>query len=340
MMSKIRLTVLAFASVAVGFYLFSTYSGHDETPLVIYSSRQDHLIRPLLDAFEKESGIKATLFTGKEGQLIERLKTEGDDPRADVFITVDAGNLWYAEQQGLFAAVHSDVLEARIPEQWQDPNNRWFGFSIRARTIIYHKDRVAPADLSSYEALADPKWADRLVLRTSKKVYNQSLVGMMIFKLGKEKTKAIVAGWVANLAAPVFSNDTEVIKSIESGQGDVGLVNTYYFARYQNTHPNTQLALFWPTRSAIGVHANICGAGIVKNARNKANARLFLEWLSGDTAQKMLADSNFEYPVVPNIKLADIVRNWGPFTPSTLPVHNAGHYQADAIQLMTMAGYE
>src|SRR5690606_7150796 len=202
-------------------------------PVVVYSSRQEHLIKPLFDRFTAATGIEVQYQTGEDGPLIARLQAEGESTFADVLYTVDAGNLWSAADKGLLRPLQSELLESNIPEHLRDPEGRWFGLSVRARTIAYSTERVAPEELSSYEALAGPQWQGRLCLRTSKKVYNMSLVATLIERLGAERSEEIVRGWVANLAAPVFSSDVLLLEAIVAGQCDVGIVNTYYLGQLQ-----------------------------------------------------------------------------------------------------------
>ena len=215
--------------------------------VVVYSARNEHLIQPLFEDFTRQTGVKVKFITDKAGVLVQRLKAEGSRTPADVLITVDAGNLWYAAEQGLLQKTNSKTLEANIPGYLRDPAGSWFGLSVRARTIVYSTERVDPSELSTYEALGEPAWKGRLLLRTSKKVYNQSLVAMLIAEHGVEETEGIVRAWVDNLAADPFSNDTKVMVAIAAGQGDVGIVNTYYFGRlikkdpiYIDTSPSMQ----------------------------------------------------------------------------------------------------
>ncbi len=310
-----------------------------EKEVVVYSARKKHLVKPVFDRFTKETGIKIKLLTDKAGVLVEKLKAEGEHSPADILLTVDAGNLWQAAEQGLFAAVESEVLSKNIPSHLKDPENRWFGFSVRARTIVYNPDKVSSTDLNSYEDLADRKWKNKLCLRTSKKVYNQSLVAMMIAEHGETKTANIVKGWVENLAAPVFSNDTKVLKAIASGQCQVGIVNTYYFGRLIKKDPNLPLKIFWPNQNSSGVHVNISGGGLLKHAKNKRNAKVLLEWLSGKDAQEIFAGVNMEYPVATQTPLDEITKSWGTFQSNTINVSKAGQLQSQAIKLMDRANY-
>ena len=311
------------------------------TELVVYSARKEHLIKPLFEAYTKETGIEIKYVTDKAGPLLQRLKAEGNNSPADVLVTVDAGNLWHAANEGILQQVNSELLDRNIPPFLKDKHNRWFGLSLRARTIVYSTERVKPEDLSTYEDLGNPKWKGRLILRTSKKVYNQSLVAMLIAKHGVDKTEEIVKSWVANLAAKPTSNDTKAMEAILAGQADVGVVNTYYFGRLLKKNPDLKLALYWPNQGngEGGVHVNVSGAGVVSSSKNKAEAVRFIEWLSGKKAQNLYADSNMEYPVNPQVKPHEVVTAWGAFRKSPQNLTQAGELQVEAIKLMDRAGY-
>lgn len=314
-----------------------------QKPVVVYSSRKEHLIKPFFEQFTAETGIPVEYITDKAGPLVSRLKSEGERTPADIFMTVDAGNLWYAKQQGILQPIESQALELNIPEHLQDPENQWFGLTVRARTIVYSTERVKAADLSSYQDLANAQWKSRLCLRTSQKVYNQSLVAMLIARDGEENTQQVLSGWVDNLAVAPFSNDTKVMNAIVAGKCDVGIVNTYYFGRLQKENPQIPLALFWPNQEESqkgGVHVNISGAGLTKHAKNKAGAIKLIEWLSSEQAQEKYAGENMEYPV--NLKVAPTaaVAAWGSFAADDMNLSQAGELQPSAIKLMDTVGYK
>lgn len=308
--------------------------------VTVYSARIEALIKPLFDAYTKETGVQVKFITDKEGPLMERLKAEGANTPADILWTVDAGNLWQADQLGLLKNVKSAVLNANVPATLRDPEGAWYGMSVRARTIFFNPAKVKPAELESYEGLADAKWKGRLCLRSAKKVYNQSLVAMMISRYGEPKTEQIVRGWVANLAADPFADDTKLLEAIAAGQCDVGIANTYYFGRLKEKTPNLSVAPFWPNQKTTGVHVNISGAGITKHAKNEAGAIKLLEWMSSDKAQSLVADVNLEYPVNPKAKVDPIVASWGSFKQDSLNVRKAGELQATAVKLMDRAAYK
>lgn len=311
-----------------------------QADVVVYSARNEQLIKPLFDAYTKETGVPVKFITDKEGPLLQRLKAEGENTPADLLITVDAGNLWQAANEGLLSPVKSAVLEKNIPAHLRDPQNRWFGLSVRARTIFYNPQKVKRAELSSYEDLANPKWKGRLCLRTSKKVYNQSLVAMMIAEHGEAKTEQIVRGWVNNLATDVFADDTKLLEAIGAGQCDVGIANTYYYGRLIEKQPQLPVAIFWPNQKGRGVHVNVSGAGVTAHAKDRAGAIKLLEWLSSDKAQNLFADVNLEYPANPRVKPDAIVAGWGSFKANQINVAKAGELQAAAVKLMDRANYK
>ncbi|MEN2428795.1 extracellular solute-binding protein [Chromobacterium vaccinii] len=308
--------------------------------VVVYSARGEQLLKPIVEAYKKETGVNVKLVSDKEGPLMERLRAEGRNSPADLLLTVDAGNLWQAERLGLLKAVNSPVLDANIPAHLRDPANQWYGLSIRARTIFYNTQKVKPSQLSSYADLADPKWKGKLCLRTSKKVYNQSLVGMMLAEMGPAKTEQVVKGWVGNLAAAPFPDDTKMLEAIAAGQCEVGIANTYYYGRMMEKSPKLPVGIFWADQAGKGAHVNISGAGVTRHARNEKGAVKFLEWLSSEKAQNMFADVNMEFPVNPKVKPDARVAAWGDFKHNYINVSNAGARQAEAVKLMDRAGYK
>jgi iron(III) transport system substrate-binding protein len=332
-LTRMKKTLIALIGLAIALPVYAA-----ET-ITVYSARKEHLIKPLFDAYTEKTGVQIRYITDKAAPLLARIKAEGANTPADMLMTVDAGNLWQAAEEGVLSPVPSDILQNNIPAHLRDPDNRWFGLSIRARTVVYSTDRVQPNELSSYENLAAPKWKGRLCLRTSKKVYNQSLVAMMIARHGEAKTSQIIEGWVGNLATDPFSNDTKMMQAIAAGQCDVGIVNTYYFGRLKKKDPNVKLALFWPNQDDAGVHINISGAGITQHAKNRDAAVRLLEWLSSTEAQQQFAALNMEYPVNPGVKPDALVASWGEFKADDLNVALAGKLQAQAIKLMDRAGY-
>lgn len=315
-----------------------SYQANDE--LTIYTSRQPQLLEPIIEDFFQDTGIKVNLLSGNAQELMERIDIEGEDSPADIFMTVDAGVLWQATERKIFSETNSDILKKNIPEYLRDPSNQWFGFSKRARTIVYSSDKFSDNDFSSYEALSDPKWAGKLCLRTSKKVYNRSLMASMIDAYGYDEAKAVVLGWVSNLATEVFSNDTNALKAVSSGQCGVTIVNTYYLARLLDDPKYDNLRLFWANQGDRGVHVNISGAGVVKTSKNKANAVKLLEYLSSMKAQDFYASANKEYPVLASADIDDSIEGWGEFSEDNINVSKLGSLQKEAVFLAQEAGYK
>ena len=307
--------------------------------LVVYSARKEHLMKPLTDAFTQETGVKITLYTGKEGALIERLKAEGARTQADVLMLADAGNLGYAAESGLFQSLNSSEISKNIPANLRDEAGLWTGLSVRARTLVYNTNKLSANDLQGYADLADAKWQGKLCLRTSKKVYNKSLVASLIAHHGEEKAEQIVKGWVNNLAMKPQAKDSQVMKAIMGGGCDVGIVNSYYFGGLLQKQPKAPLKLFWADQSSTGTHVNVSGAGVVKHADQAQKAQQFIEWLSQAKAQAIYAQANNEYPANPAIQPSALVASWGAFKADTLNLNDVVKYQQQAVKLMQRVGY-
>ncbi len=329
--SKRLLAALSLTALA------GTVQAADE--VVVYSSRIDELIKPVFDAYTAKTGVPVKFITDKEAPLMARLKAEGENTPADMLLTVDAGNLWQAEQMGILQPVTSPLIDANIPPQYRSSTGAWTGLSLRARTIFYSTERVQPSELSTYEALADANWEGRLCLRTSKKVYNQSLTATLIETHGAEKTEAIVKGWVNNLATDVFADDTALLQAIDAGQCDVGITNTYYYGRLHQQQPDLKVKPFWPNQNDRGVHVNLAGAGITKYAPHAEAAQKLLEWMTTEEAQTIFAGVNQEFPANPKVPASKEVQAWGSFKADAIPVEVAGKRQAEAIMLMDRAGW-
>ena len=307
--------------------------------IVVYSARSHYNQEPAFEAFTRKTGIAIRTLGGNAPELFERLKAEGDRTPADVLITVDAGNLWNAARAGLLARVDSPELAQSIPAHLRDPEHRWVGLTTRARTIMYHTKKVSPAELSTYEALGDPKWKGRLCLRTSSHVYNQSLVATMIKRHGEPRVEDVLRAWVAN--KPVLINsDTKILEAIAAGQCDVGLANTYYLGRLVAKDPAFPVLPFWANQQTTGTHVNISGGGVTAHARNRAGAIKLLEFLTSPEAQQMFADANFEFPANPQAGLNPVVARWGKFRQDDVNVAAAGEFQAAAIRVADRAGYK
>ena len=313
----------------------------DNGEVNIYSSRHYNTDDQLYDGFTDQTGISVNLIEGKADELIERIKSEGANSPADILITVDAGRLWRAAEAGIFAPVESEILESEIPDNLQDPNNLWFGFSKRARVIMYNKDRVDPSQLSTYEDLADPQWQGRFIVRSSSNIYNQSLVAGMIEEQGEEATAEWIEGLVANFARSPQGNDTSQIEDVAAGVADLTVVNTYYLARYEdNPEVFDKVGILFPNQDGRGTHINISGAGLLQNAPNSENAIAFLEYLASPEAQEFFALGNNEYPVVEGTPVNPVVESFGEFQDDTTNVAAYGKNNADAVKIMDRAGWK
>ncbi len=312
----------------------------------VYSARKEDLIKPLLDTFSQQTSITVNLAPGKEEALLQRLQSEGANTPADLLLTSDAGRLAAAQKARVLQAVQSDMLNKNIPAAYRDPAGYWYGLSIRARPIIYAKNRVKPEQLSTYEALAGPQWRGKLCLRSSDSVYNQSLVAGMIAHHGEAKTEAWAKGLVANFARPPKGGDRDQIKAVASGECDLTLANTYYLGgMIHSSEPAdreaaAQVAVFWPDAETTGVHVNVSGAGVTAHARHRDHAVKLLEFLASDAAQRWYAETNHEYPGNPAILPSATLKAWGEFKADTLNVAQLGELNPAAVRLMDRAGWK
>ncbi len=311
----------------------------------IYSYRQEVLIRPLLDRFEKKTGIKVNVIFAKKG-MIQRLKAEGMNSPADVVLTVDAARLIKIRQEGLLQPVKSAALDANIPPQYRDPDGHWFGLSVRARPIIYNVGSVDPKSLSSYEDLADPKWKGRICIRSSSNVYNQSLLSAMIAHMGKDKAEAWAKGFVGNFARKPQGGDRDQIRGAAAGACDIAIANTYYLAgmikgkKEADREAAAKVKIFWPNQDGRGAHVNISGAGVTKSSKNTANAVKLLEFLADSEAQAIYAEKVNEYPVKPGVEVTAVVQQFGDFKADTLTLATLAKYNAEAVRVADRAGWQ
>lgn len=312
----------------------------------VYSAREEQLIKPLLDAFSKDTGIKVNLVTGDDDPLLERLKREGMNSPADVLITADAGRLHRAVENGSLQPIQSAKLNQAIPAHLRDAGNQWFGLTYRARVLFYNPATVKAADLSSYEDLADPKWKGRICVRSSNSIYNQSLLASMIAAKGITAAEQWAQGLVANFARPPNGGDRDQIKAVASGQCDVAIANTYYYAQMLYGGDAAQKAaaskvkIFFPNQADRGTHINISGAGITTSAKNKDNAIKLLEYMVLDDAQRWYSTTNGEYPVKRGIEASPELKSWGTFKSDALNLSTLGKNNAQAVQIMDKVGWQ
>ncbi|ELR96445.1 Fe(3+) ABC transporter substrate-binding protein [Gloeocapsa sp. PCC 73106] len=312
----------------------------------LYSSRHYNTDNALYENFTTATGIKVNLIEGNADELIERIKSEGQNSPADILMTVDVTRLWRADQEGIFTPVSSAILTEKIPANLRHPEGHWFAFSKRARVIMYHKDRVNPAELSTYEDLADPKWKGKIAIRSSDNSYNQALVASIIAANGEEKTQEWTQGLVANFARPPEGNDTAQIEAVAAGIADLAIANTYYLANLgQSEEPQKQeifktIGIFFPNQQDRGAHVNISGGGLLKTAPNPEGGVKFLEYLVSEEAQKFFAEGNNEYPVVEGVPIAPIIAGFGEFKSDSTAIAELGPLVPPAVQVMDRAGWK
>lgn len=315
--------------------------------LNLYSARHYQTDEALYENFTKATGIKINRVDADDAGILARLRSEGAASPADVILLVDAARLWRAEQDGLFQPVKSKLLEDRIPAQLRDKDATWFGYSTRARVIVYNKQAVKRDDADTYEELADPKNKGKVCTRSGSHPYNLSLFGSLYEHLGAEKTEAWLKGTVANMAREPKGGDTDQIKAVASGECGIALSNSYYVARLmRSTKPEDRevmdkVGVIFPNQATWGTHVNVAGGAIAKNARNRDSALKFLEYLASDDAQKYFANGNNEYPVVPSVKVANPALDaLGPFKSELIPISVVGANTAKVQQLLDRVGYK
>jgi iron(III) transport system substrate-binding protein len=336
-------TATAIATASQLFQTKPSYAQNGEINL--YSSRHYDTDERLYKNFTEQTGIRVNVLEGNADELITRIKNEGRNSPADVLITVDAARLWRAEEAGIFSPVSSEVLEGSIPENLRHPEGLWFSLTKRARVIMYNNTQVDPSELSTYEDLATEKWRDRLVIRSSNNVYNQSLVASLIAHLGEKEAEEWCRGIVKNMARPPRGGDMDQIKAAASGMADLAVANTYYFARFAPGRPASnpnifnRIGVFFPNQNGRGAHVNVSGGGVIKTAPNREGAIRFLEYLVSPSAQAIFAQSNSEYPVVPNVPLDPVVARFGDFKEDKVNVAQLGRNNPLAVKIMDRAGW-
>jgi len=338
-----RRTVLAAGAAALALGALAL-PAHAAGEVNIYSYRQEVLIRPLLEEFTKSTGIKVNIVYVKDAG-IERLKAEGKASPADAVLTVDVANLVQLDEAGLLQPATSPTIEKNVPEQYRDPKGKWVGLSLRARVVVYNPAKVKAGELSTYEALADPKWARRICVRSSGHTYNLALVSSLIAAGGAAKTQEWANGFAKNLARNPTGGDRDQIQAVAAGVCDLGIVNTYYLAGMLASKDENERAAakavkaFFPNQANRGTHVNISGAAVTASAKNKDNAVKLIEFLSGDAAQKIYADKVLEYPIKAGIEPNEILSGFGAFKADALPLAKLGELRAEALKIVDRAGW-
>jgi iron(III) transport system substrate-binding protein len=329
--------------VLISLVIFSAHSVSAEVN--VYSGRKEALIKPILDDFSKQTGIKVNLVTGNADALISRIKSEGQFSPADVLISADVGRLVRAKQLGITQANADEVIIANVPAYLRDEELHWTALTLRARPIMYAKDRVDPVSLSTMQALTNKEWKNRICIRSSNNVYNQSMISGMIQTQGEAKTLDWAKGLVANFARTPKGGDRDQIKAVVAGECDVAIANTYYLAGMLNADDEAtrktaqQVAVFWPDQDTIGAHVNISGVSIAKYASNLDAAKTLIRFMLTDEAQVWYAETNHEYPVKAGIKWSQTLQDMGTFKGQEVSLAKVGETNAKALMLMDKAGW-
>jgi len=309
----------------------------------IYSSRQPELIDPILEAFSEETGIAVNVVFLKKG-LLERLRAEGRRSPADLILTADIANLDAAAQTGLTQPVQSEIIEANIPPAYRDDAGQWFGLTSRARIIYASKARVAEGEISSYEELANPEWRGRICTRSGLHDYNIALTAAYLYHYGEAATIDWLEGVKANLARAPQGNDRAQVKAIWAGECDIAVGYTYYMGKMLADPEQAEWAnavrLIFPTLNGVGTHINLSGMAMTKAAPNPENALKLMEFLSGDTAQALYAEANYEYPLNPDIPPSPLVAGWGEFTPDPTSLANIARLRGEALRLVELVDFD
>jgi len=312
----------------------------------VYTHRHYEPDQNIFKMFEEKTGIKVKVINASADELIQKMKMEGKQSPADVLITVDAGRLSRAKDEGLLQSIESELLEDSIPSHLQDVDNQWFGLTKRARIIAYAKDRVKPEELSTYEDLVNKKWKGKILIRSSSNIYNQSLMASIIANNGEEAAKNWAEGIVANMARSPKGSDRDQVKAVVAGEGDLAIVNSYYIGKMLNS-PSAeevktaqQIGLFFPNQEGRGTHINVSGAGVAKYAPNKENAILFIEYLISEEAQQVFTDANYEYPIIESVEPVKDIKDWGDFKEDNLGLNKLGENNKKAVLIFDEAGWK
>ncbi len=329
---------LFFLSISGLFYhdLFSK-------ELNLYSARQEVLMRDLINSFEKKENINVNIISAKANQLIDKIEMEAEYTKADVLLTVDIARLLEAKKKNLFKKVQSKILQKNIPEEYRDEENYWFGLSLRSRIFIYHKDRVIKDELLGYIDLMSKRWKDRILIRSSNNVYNQSLISAMISNYGKKTTQKFLSNFVNNFARSPSGGDRDQIRAVLSGEGDLAVVNSYYYLKMKAKDTDLKmknLKVHFPSDKYMKTHMNISGAGILKYSKNYDNAIKFLEYLVSDEAQKIYSEINYEYPVKNNLKLSNFMQDYLIPEKDDLNLNQIANFNKEALFMMGESGWK
>lgn len=314
----------------------------------LYSQRHYSVDEIQYKNFEKLTGIKVNVVKANADELIERLKNEGENSPADLFITVDAGKLFKARESGLLQKLTSEVIEKNVKEELLDPDGYWTPITYRARILVYSKDRVKKSDLSTYEDLINSKWKNKLLARSSSNAYNQALMSSLVANLGSENAAKWSKGVVSNFARDPKGSDRDQVRAIAAGQGDVAIVNSYYLGillssdKDQDVAAGNSVEIFFPNQgdNDRGSHINVSAIGLTKNSPNRENAIRLIEYLTSVEAQEVYVNNSYEYPVNTKVEPAEVVKNWGGFKVDKLNLNKLGEFREQAIKIFDSTGWK
>ena len=315
----------------------------------VYTSRHYDSDEKIYEDFKSLTGIKVNIISGKGKALMERLRLEGKNSPADLFITSDAGNLWKIQKDNMFRKILSEKIIKTVPDSARGPNNEWIGIAKRSRVIFYNPERVTDLEIKNitYEDLANPRWRGRLVVRSSGNIYNQSLVASLISSIGIERTEKWAKGIVKNFARKPQGNDRSQILAVANGEADIALANTYYIGLMLSGEKGEdqkkaaeKVSMIFPGQADNGTHINISGVGILKNAPNPSNAEKFIEYLLTDKVQKHIVDNTYEYSIKSNVLPNKLIAKFGlNFKTDETNASDFGKYNPEAVRLMDRAGW-
>ena len=353
-MSKtMRNIFLLSLTLFIGHYNYVSAGSHgfhksnESKEVNIYSARKAYLMKPLLEAFEKDTGISVNIISGKSKELQNRIEREGLNTRADILLTVDAGNLHIAKSKDLLKKIYSKKINKLVPPYLRDEDGYWYGLSVRSRVIMYNPNKVKLSDLSTYEDMANKKWEGRICVRSSGNIYNQSLLASLVYHLGEKKSEEWAKDVVKNFSRKPKGNDRTQMTSVVLGKCDITLANTYYLGKWMSSKKEKerkyakQIAVYFPNQNGRGAHINISGAAVVKHSKNIDNAIKLIEYLASNKAQELYAKANHEYPIREDIGISDIVKSWGyPFKQDRLSANQLGKNNNKAVEIFGKVNWQ
>lgn len=329
----------------------SSNSEADQTPIqkitksvTVYSHRHYDIDKEIFSAFEKETGIQVLVKEDKASKLIELISQKKD--AADVLITVDVARLEQAKNKNILQSIQSDYIQSRVPANFMDSDNMWFGLTKRYRVLAYSKERVDPLEIKSYTDLAKPKWKGKIAVRSSSNTYNQSLMASVIAHSDEQKAESWAKSVVANFSRSPKGNDRDQVKEVAAGRADIAIINTYYLGKLLNSENQQEVeagkavGLIFPDQEHAGAHVNISGIGVCKNAPNKDNAIELIEYLLSDKVQELYSAANYEYPIVKDIPVCDLLKSWGSFHEDSIALERIGQLNTAALEVFARAGWE